>query len=97
MDKNEIERCYKEAGLTTEYVIDDPGKVYKPHRHEKTYLSTIGGSVTIKTERIDSWEIIRPGEDFIIGTNEYHEAVVGDNGWEYVAAWDPKETDSSEH
>lgn len=97
MDKDEIEKCYKNAGLVTEYVRDDPGKVYRSHRHEKTYLSTISGSASIKTELPDSREVLRPGEDFIVGTIEYHKAVVGGNGWEYVAAWGPEEAKDFKH
>jgi quercetin dioxygenase-like cupin family protein len=71
--------------------MDKAGTVYKPHRHEKTYLYTLGGSLKIRVENND-WIELKPHQEFIIDDGELHEAIVGENGWEYVAAWDKEMT-----
>lgn len=92
LNKIEIEQSYRAKGLETEYVVDEAGKVYEPHRHEQTYLYTLSGSVKIKVDDGD-WQTLRSGQEFIVGTNQLHEAEVGPEGWEYVAAWNPEEAE----
>ena len=90
MNRAEVEHNYKARNLDIEYCNDEPGKIYEPHRHEQTYLYTLSGLVKIKVDDSD-WQTLEPGQEFIVGTNQLHEAEVGSEGWEYVAAWDPKE------
>jgi quercetin dioxygenase-like cupin family protein len=90
MNREEVEKNYKSKGLDVEYGKDDPGTKYKPHRHEQTFLYTLSGSLKIKLED-DNWVEVRPYQEFIVDAGKLHEAVVGENGWEYVAAWNEEE------
>ena len=96
MNKNQILAKYNSLGLETEYGLDKPGKVYPPHRHEKTFLYTLGGSIKIKIDNKE-WMELEKGEEFIVGSNQLHEAIVGKDGWEYVAAWDKEEAKRFSH
>lgn len=89
MNRKEAEKKYKSKGLEVEYGKDSPGTKYEPHRHEQTYLYTLSGSLKIKVE--DNWLEIEPHQEFIVGDGKLHEAIVGENGWEYVAAWNEEE------
>lgn len=91
MKRAEVEKRYKSMGLDTEYGQDKPGTVYKPHKHEQTYLYTLSGSLKIRTDSGD-WRTISTGQEFIIESGQLHEAIVGEDGWEYVAAWDEEES-----
>lgn len=86
----ERSRHYTANGLTVEAHHDEAGYTYAPHAHEKTYLSTIAGSVDIKVDQ-GTWQTLIPGQEFVVGANQLHEAVVGPNGWEYVAGFNADE------
>ena len=90
MSREEVEKKYKSKGHEVEYGKDDPGTKYEPHRHEQTFLHTLSGSLKIKLEDSD-WIELKPSQEFIVGAGELHEAIVGENGWEYVAAWNEEE------
>ncbi len=86
MEYKEIENHYHDLGLLTEHGTDKPGTVYPPHIHEMTYLYTLTGSLSIRI-RDGDWQTLQAGDEFIIQKDELHEAKVGEDGWEYVAAW----------
>lgn len=90
MNAAEIEAKYRQKGLIVEHVSDAPGKIYEPHAHEQTLLFTIRGSVDIKLEE-GEWQTLFPGREFVVGSGQLHEARVGEQGWEYVAAWDAED------
>jgi hypothetical protein len=90
MNREEAEKKYKLNDLDVEYGKDDPGTIYEPHRHEQTFLYTLGGSLKIKIEN-DKWVELTPHQEFIVCDGRLHEAIVGKNGWEYVAAWNEEE------
>lgn len=90
MNRRAIEHKYKNIGLATKHVIDEPGKVYEAHRHGKVFLYSLKGLVKIKLDSKD-WRTISPDQELIINRNQLHEAVVGPDGWEYIFAWDPQE------
>lgn len=89
--KEKIKEQYKKQGLEVEHGFDKAGKVYRPHRHERTLLYTLDGSLSIKIEN-QSWRILNPGDECVIGNNQLHEAKVGPEGWEYIAAWNKEES-----
>lgn len=99
-DKGQFARmvgnAYRQRGLVTEAGRDKPGTVYEPHRHEQTRLYTVAGSLDIRVEAGEKQHIV-PHQEFIVGGNQLHEAVVGADGWEYVAAWDEAEAEQYEH
>jgi len=88
MNQQEIDDKYKNQGLETEYGFDKSGKVYELHRHKKTYLYTLSGSLELKLDDND-WIELESDTEVIIDDNQLHEAKVGPKGWEYVAAWEP--------
>ena len=92
MNRQDVEAKYKNQGLETEYGFDNPGKVYELHRHEKTYLYTLSGSLELKLDDND-WMELESDTEAIIDENQLHEAKVGPKGWEYVAAWEPDTND----
>ena len=90
MDIQAAEDKYKSMGLVALRQSDKPGLVYEAHRHAEVHLYTIKGSAKIKLEDQD-WQNLEPGQEFIIGDNQLHEAVVGPEGWEYIFASSPEE------
>lgn len=90
MNREEVEERYKLKGLNVEYGKDEPSTKYEPHRHEQTFLYTLSGSLKIKIED-NKWVELKPHQEFIVGDGKLHEALVGENGWEYVAAWSEEE------
>jgi len=48
MTKEQVIQKYKALGLETETGFDDPGKIYEFHKHEKTYLYSLKGSLDIR-------------------------------------------------
>lgn len=90
MTKQEAIEKYTALGLEIEEGFDVAGTVYPPHKHEQTYL--FSGAITLKTERTD-WQTYIAGMECVVGGGELHEARVGEEGWEYVAAWDAKEAE----
>lgn len=91
-----VEDAYKQRGLVTETGRDEPDTVYEPHRHEKTFLYTIAGSLDIRLDEGDVQHVL-PHQEFVVGGNQLHEAVVGADGWEYVAAWNEAEAANYTH
>jgi quercetin dioxygenase-like cupin family protein len=90
MQRKVIEQKYRDMGLEYKHVSDEPGKVYKPHRHGQAYLYSLSGSIKLKLDDGD-WQSIEPGREVIIKRHQLHEAVVGPDGWEYIFAWHPEE------
>lgn len=92
----EVEKAYQQRGLATESGFDEPGTVYAPHRHEKTLLYTVSGSLAIK---LDGGKVqnLDPHQEFTVGSGQLHEAVVGAEGWEYVAAFNAEEAKQYTH
>lgn len=89
-------QAYQNRGLTVERGKDKPGTVYEPHRHEQTHLYTISGSLDIKAGDRPI-QTVKAHQEFVVGGDELHEAKVGPEGWEYVAAWDKDEAMKYEH
>ena len=88
--------AYRSRGLIAERGSDKPGTVYEPHSHEQTHLYTIAGSLDIKAGDRPK-QTVKAHQEFVVGGEELHEAVVGPDGWEYVAAWDEDEAKKYEH
>jgi len=82
--------------LETEQGFDESGKIYPPHQHEKTILYTIAGSLTLLLDGQDEKTLL-PGSEEIIESGQIHSAQVGESGWKYIAAWDPKEAEQFDH
>lgn len=84
---------YHSIGLEVERGFDQADKHYERHSHERTILYTRSGNLvltlfdTVPPRVVD----LVPGDEFVIESGVEHEAVVGENGWGYVAAWDPAE------
>lgn len=95
MNRTEAEAHYQDKGLETEYGFDKPGTIYKPHTHEKTWLYTLSGSIAIKLGE-GEWRTLQPNTEFVVGSGQLHEAKVGKDGWEWVAAWDAEEAEKFE-
>lgn len=96
MDKDNVERAYKTKGLEVEHGQGEPNTIYEPHRHEKTYLYTLAGSIKIRLDE-GEWITALPGQEFVIEDGQLHEAIVGSEGWGYVAAWDEEQAQKYEH
>lgn len=90
MDAKEAQAKYKQLGLEIRRRIDEPGRVYPPHRHEGVFLLTLKGSAKIKLDDSE-WQITKPGDKVRINDDQLHEAVSGPNGWEYLFAASPEE------
>ncbi|MEX0917778.1 MAG: hypothetical protein WDZ93_01325 [Candidatus Paceibacterota bacterium] len=90
MTKEEVIKHYTKSGLTIEEGFDKPGTVYEPHRHERTYLWTLFGSITLR-KGTDDWRTYTTGEECVIEDGEVHEAKIGPEGWKYIAAFDAEE------
>ncbi len=73
-----------------EFGRDEPGKVYIRHQHEATWLITLKGSIQLGIGESEAKEY-GPGDVVQVPANTNHEAVVGPNGWEYIAVWDENE------
>lgn len=69
---------------------DEPGRIYKKHRHEATLLVTLKGSIRISVAGAE-FKDCGPGDFLQVPANTDHEAIVGPNGWEYIAVWDEEE------
>jgi quercetin dioxygenase-like cupin family protein len=91
-----VKQMYQERGLVAEYVHDKPGTIYEPHSHEATILFTLSGEVVFTLEDLDP-VMLQTGREFSVGSGRLHEAVVGSQGWEYIAAWDPIEAEQYNH
>lgn len=91
-----VDNAYRKKGLATEHGTDEPGKVYGAHQHMRTRLYTIIGTAEIQVDDRPA-HTLQPHQEFIVGANQLHEVVVGNDGWEYVAAWDAEELKSYLH
>ncbi len=85
MNEAEVAQRYRDIGLRVSREADEPGKIYKPHAHQKTYLYCLQGSIKVRLND-GEWQELRTGQELIIGEGQFHEAVVGPNGWEYIHA-----------
>ena len=92
VDITAYEEEFRQAGLLFERGEDEPGKVYAPHVHGWTKLVTLGGSIRLRTD--DGWHELRTGDEYEVRSGELHEAVVGPDGWRWLAAWKPEEDDT---
>lgn len=88
--KEEVEQRYKDQGLETRHITDEPGTVYEPHKHASVRLFTLSGTAVVKLGD-EPWQVVEPGQEIIIGDNQLHEAKVGDQPWEYIFAANPEE------
>jgi mannose-6-phosphate isomerase-like protein (cupin superfamily) len=86
----DVEGAYRRKGLVTEHGADEAGKRYELHQHERTHLYTLAGSIVI-TLGEQSPKTVEPHQEVVVGNNQLHEATVGSDGWEFVAAWDEEE------
>jgi hypothetical protein len=87
--ESEIEKHQQEFeshGWLYEFGEDEPNKRYSPHRHGWTRLVTLAGSVMVKKESND-WIKLCKGSICDIQSGQLHEAVVGSDGWYWLAAW----------
>ncbi len=87
---------YESLGLSVETGFDQPGTVYDSHGHERTILYTLDGSLVLKREGRSTSRLL-PGVQAVVETGQIHSAVVGENGWEYIAASDASEAALFEH
>jgi quercetin dioxygenase-like cupin family protein len=90
MELQDAEYKYQELGLEVRHIVDEPGEVYEPHRHEGVYLFTVKGSAQIKLDD-GEWRTLEPGAEVHIQDDQLHEATAGPNGWEYLFATSPQE------
>src|SRR5215217_1424321 len=93
LSKPEIEKYQREFeshGWLYEVGEDEPNKRYAPHRHGWTRLITLAGGVTVKKED-NEWIELYKGSVCDIESGQLHEAVVGAEGWQWLAAWKPEE------
>jgi hypothetical protein len=93
IDTEQYEQEFTNQGLIFEYGEDGPNKIYTPHRHGWTKLVTRAGSITMKLEGGEPFEQ-RAGDVCEVGSGQLHEAVVGPDGWKWLAAWKPEEGDT---
>ena len=94
IDARRQQHIYRTQGLDWEVGFDAPGTEYPRHAHEETRLYTVAGSLSIKLFAVDGAEEnheLLPGTEFVVAGGQEHEAVAGESGWKYVAAWDPAE------
>ena len=84
------EEEFRRQGLAVEKGRDEPDTHYPPHAHEQTRLYTVAGSLALTVEDEEP-VTLEPGSTYTIPTGVNHEAVVGPNGWKYVAAWNAAE------
>ncbi len=96
IDARERIHFYRGQGLEYEQGFDKPGTAYPRHKHERTTLYTVAGSLTVERPELETITLV-PGSEFVIETGQEHSAVVGETGWKYVAAWDPAEAQQFEH
>src|ERR1051325_11020978 len=81
---------YREMGLSTIYVRDEPGKFYSPRSHQhEVRLFGLGGSSRIRIGEVLT-KLVRDVE-VIIPAGMKHEAIAGLDGAEYLFAY-PKHT-----
>ena len=92
VDTKAYEQAFNAAGLDFEYGEDAPGKVYTPHVHGWTKLVTLAGSIHLRTAA--GWQDQHEGDECEVMSGELHEAVVGPDGWKWLAAWKPEEADT---
>jgi len=85
MDMQAIEDKYTHMGLAVFHQSDQPGKIYKPHRHGAVHIYTVKGLAKLKLDNGD-WQNVEAGQEIIIQDNQLHEAVVGPDGWDYIFA-----------
>jgi len=88
--REQTEARYQKRGLCVEYVSDPPGKLYPAHEHHETRIYTLAGWAGIQLEG-GTWRTVEAGEEVVIPKDVMHQAEVGQDGWEYVAAWDPQQ------
>jgi uncharacterized protein YaiE (UPF0345 family) len=83
---------FQAMGLAAEVGYDEPGTRYELESHKRNILYTVGGSISIRFDDRDQWVETIPGTELVVGENQQHEAIVGEQGWSYVAAWNPFDT-----
>jgi len=84
---------FRNQGLEVERGFDEPGTVYDRHYHERTVLYTVSGDLVLTLCNTEPPTVVdlKPGVEFVIDSKVEHSAVVDNDGWGYVAAWDPEE------
>jgi quercetin dioxygenase-like cupin family protein len=95
MERKDAELKYRGLGLEVRHIIDEPGQVYTPHRHEGVFLFTLKGSAEIKLDD-GEWQTTKPGVEVHIEDAQLHEAVSGTDGWSYLFAASPEEMERQE-
>lgn len=90
MNPQEYEQQFKEQGLLYEYGEDAPGFIYTPHRHGWTKLVTVAGGFKMRLDN-GEWFEQKTGDVCEVQSGQLHEAVVGPDGWKWLAAWKPEE------
>ena len=78
-------------GLTVRRYDDEPGHVYRTHRHQRTYLFGVAGVGLMKLGANDnaSYHVVLPGDELVVDTGVTHGGVAGPDGWRYLAAAEP--------
>ena len=91
VDGADAEQRYRCMGLTVNHYDDEPGHVYRYHRHGPTYLFTIAGVGLMKLgEDADATHhVLLPGQELLVGSDVLHGGVAGPDGWTYLAASAP--------
>lgn len=85
--------AYRRHRLECAQGKDAPGTVYERHAHERTILYTISGKLILTLFDCEPPRVVElvPGSEFVISGGVEHSAVVGNEGWKWLAAWDPEE------
>lgn len=90
MQRKDVETKYAKLGLEVRQIVDGPGEIYEPHRHEGVFIFTLIGSAKIKLDD-GEWQLVQQGDEVHIKNNQLHEIISGPSGWEYLFAASPEE------
>ena len=79
-----------EQGLDSDFIEDDPGKVYSRHAHHSVMIFSLNGSVELELNDSEP-ALVGEGDQVIIPAGMQHQARVGEAGWSYVIGWSAEE------
>lgn len=85
-----VGEAYSEKGLEFRHHIAEAGKVFEPDRDVSMHFLTISGSIQVKLDN-KSPRTFKPFQELIVDSGQLHEGKVGQDGWEYLVAWDEDE------
>lgn len=91
LDSAQLESYFEDIGYHVETGFDEPGFQYTPHFHERTVLVTLGGSLKLTTDSIGAKQL-HTGDIVVVKEKENHSAVVGKEGWKWLAAFSKEDS-----